>query len=173
MKTCKTCKQPDKKYWKSLTNGESLHCTDCSKIDRVRIKREKEAGTFVSMKGKPRLSEAEKEVRKIEMIQYQKEYREENKKALSAQKLDAQNRAKEEGLEIYGGKCTCCGESQREFLTIEHKNGRDKNIKRRTGKGEWARLKAKGWPDDITIYCFNCNCAKGAYGSCPHSWTKE
>jgi hypothetical protein len=31
------------------------------------------------------------------------------------------------------------------------------------------RLKKHGWPKEgFTILCFNCNCAKGIYGTCPH-----
>lgn len=35
-------------------------------------------------------------------------------------------------LEMYGGGCSCCGETTYEFLTIEHKNGQEKAA-RRTG----------------------------------------
>ena len=30
-------------------------------------------------------------------------------------------------------------------------------------------LKANSYPDGFQILCFNCNCAKGAYGECPHT----
>lgn len=76
--------------------------------------------------------------------------------------------AKLEGVAHYGGKCSCCGETEPGFLTIEHKEGRDKSIIRQTGNNEWARLKVLGWPDYIELRCYNCNCAKGALGFCPH-----
>ena len=47
----------------------------------------------------------------------------------------------------YGGyKCTCCGETEPKFLSIDH-----------TG---------------YQILCHNCNMALGSYGYCPHSSIK-
>lgn len=78
-------------------------------------------------------------------------------------------RLKAETFAAYGGRCTCCKEDRLPFLTIEHVNGRDGSQFR--SHKEFARLKKLGYPkDNITILCFNCNCAKGAYGSCPHTW---
>jgi hypothetical protein len=32
-------------------------------------------------------------------------------------------------------------------------------------------LKRQGWPKDgYTVLCLNCNIAKGATGTCPHTW---
>src|SRR5258706_14541763 len=31
--------------------------------------------------------------------------------------------SRERGLDAYGGKCECCGETRREFLTIDHIHG--------------------------------------------------
>lgn len=76
-----------------------------------------------------------------------------------------------EGLKEYGGKCACCGESKPEFLTLDHINGRGPEEKT-TGMGIWYWLKLKGWPkDNYQILCWNCNCAKGVYGQCPHKKT--
>lgn len=100
---------------------------------------------------------------------YQQNYRSVNAKKIAIKKKEYIDRVKYEGIQAYGAKCVCCGEDEYKFLTIEHINGRDKNVKRFTGKKEWARLKSLGWPtEDITILCFNCNCAKGAHGMCPH-----
>lgn len=83
-------------------------------------------------------------------------------------------RAKRVVVEAYGGKCTCCGENEIHFLTVEHKTPealdrhRYPNGRRRTA-WQLLRLIAKeGFPDDITILCFNCNMARGFYGFCPH-----
>ena len=76
--------------------------------------------------------------------------------------------AKEQGIEHYGSVCSCCGLKDKRFLTIDHINGRDKTVRRQTGQMEWERLRNLGWPSDIQLLCFNCNCAKGVYGICPH-----
>jgi hypothetical protein len=76
----------------------------------------------------------------------------------------------------YGGRCSCCGESELAFLTVAHKlnNGnkdtRFKKAKRRFG-GLLMYLKIirLGYPEDLTALCWNCN--SGAYfnyGVCPH-----
>lgn len=106
---------------------------------------------------------------------YHKQYRALYKKELATKKQNDANRAKFDGIKHYGGKCSCpgCGESIFEFLTLEHLNGRDKSKIRRTGKFAWLEARRAGWPKDLTVLCFNCNCAKGAYGSCPHTWEKS
>jgi hypothetical protein len=78
-------------------------------------------------------------------------------------------------IEKYGGKCACCGESEIEFLTIDHVNN-DGNIHRKKFKGisiyQW--LKNNNYPTDgIQLLCWNCNCAKAKFGSCPHQRNKN
>lgn len=171
MKICTKCKEPNKKYWKYKPGKDGLQaqCTDCIKEWRKRVEQQKLDGVFVSRIRQPRLTDDDHEVRKIEMAEYQRAYREANKNTIAANKKDYVDRVKSDGIELYGSVCSCCGEYRVEFLTIEHINGRDKSIKKRTGKREWARLKSLGWPkEDITLLCFNCNCSKGAHGYCPH-----
>jgi 5-methylcytosine-specific restriction endonuclease McrA len=84
-------------------------------------------------------------------------------------KRTSQRAAKLEGIAAYGGKCACCGETRVEFLTLDHIHGREGEPYRITGQKAWARLKSRGWPkDNYQLLCFNCNCAKGIYGQCPH-----
>ena len=71
-------------------------------------------------------------------------------------------------IEHYGGKCSCCGESEYAFLAIDHKldNG---STERRKYKGAlWKLAIKRGLPNDYQILCHNCNLAKSIYGSCPH-----
>ena len=67
-------------------------------------------------------------------------------------------------------KCGCCGEGTEQFLTIDHIDG-----KRAMGHGQnmngnrlrrW--LIKNGFPLGFQVLCYNCNCAKGFYGQCPH-----
>ncbi len=74
--------------------------------------------------------------------------------------------------DYYGGKCACCGETQFEFLSIDHINGggtqhRIKEKIRGTGMIDW--LIRKGLPEGFQVLCHNCNQAKGYYGKCPHA----
>lgn len=71
----------------------------------------------------------------------------------------------------YGNRCACCGESDSRFLTIDHINN-DGYIDRNTTKSRnsYAHIVANGFPKDLQIFCWNCNCAKqyNGGGSCPH-----
>lgn len=82
-----------------------------------------------------------------------------------------------EVLAAYGGQCACCGETTPEFLTIDHIYS-DGNNHRKEGRytregvaapSLYRWLRKEGFPKDrVQILCWNCNCAKGKYGICPH-----
>lgn len=73
-------------------------------------------------------------------------------------------------IDGYGGRCACCGETRFQFLTLDHVN-KDGNVERRS-LGVWAiyrRAEREGFPPDLQILCFNCNCARSITGDhCPH-----
>jgi hypothetical protein len=78
-------------------------------------------------------------------------------------------------IEAYGGKCSCCGESHFEFLTIDHVMGGGlKHRRQLTGGGRRAGsilywwLKKNGYPEGFRVLCMNCNLSFGLYGYCPH-----
>lgn len=77
------------------------------------------------------------------------------------------NKYKNQFLEMYGGSCSCCGESINDFLTIEHKHGQQK-ISRRTGLAAYRDAVQEYRPDLYEVLCWNCNCARGKLGYCPH-----
>lgn len=116
-----------------------------------------------------KLSESQRSKRKEYLKNYRKEYWQAHR--LEARKHGYKSRLaiKIEGIQRYGGKCACCGETEVKFLTMEHKKGRVKGERRVTGHKAWQQAKQEGWPNIYTVLCFNCNCAKGAFGVCPHS----
>lgn len=76
-------------------------------------------------------------------------------------------------LIYYGGnppKCSCCGESIFDFLTIDHIQGNGTSHRKKVGRGTqffyW--LKRNNFPEGYKVLCYNCNCAKGHLGFCPH-----
>lgn len=170
-KKCNTCgkSRSVSKFGNNRSRKDGLMpiCKDCKRDLEKRVRAEKKAGTYKSKCRKPRLSETDKAQRKEEQKQYQKKYRQENKEELRLKKREYERRVREEGILEYGGKCSCCGESEAKFLTLEHLNGRSSED-RATGYKAWARLKRLGWPKGYTVLCWNCNCAKGIYGVCPH-----
>lgn len=72
----------------------------------------------------------------------------------------------------YGNKCQCCGEHRPEFLTIDHINNdgasHRRKIKSSGGTGFYCWVVKNGFPDFLQVLCWNCNCAKGFHGRCPH-----
>lgn len=75
-----------------------------------------------------------------------------------------------ECLQLYGGKCVCCGETTFEFLSFDHKHGGGYAERRRLGGGNGRFYKSlkEEYRTDIQILCHNCNQARGFYGICPH-----
>ena len=69
----------------------------------------------------------------------------------------------------YGGaKCACCGETMWEFLTIDHIDGGGTKHRKKAGADMYKTLVREKYPVGYQVLCYNCNCAKGAYGKCPH-----
>lgn len=76
-----------------------------------------------------------------------------------------------EVIKAYGSKCQCCGETNYEFLTIDHVDKITSLNDRKLGRGHklYMHLKRKGWPKEgYRLLCYNCNCSIGNFGYCPH-----
>jgi hypothetical protein len=85
---------------------------------------------------------------------------------------ESRERRRKRILDVYGGKCACCGEHRYEFLAIDHINGGgNKHRKEVTGLGArfYAWLQREGFPDGFRVLCHNCNMSYGFFGYCPHS----
>lgn len=68
--------------------------------------------------------------------------------------------------------CSCCGELQDEFLTLDHvhQNGAEHRRKKHN-RSIWRVLVSEGFPPGHQILCWNCNCARSFRsdnGVCPH-----
>lgn len=89
--------------------------------------------------------------------------------------LQRLHRIRDETLAHYSGgvvRCACCGESQPEFLALDHINGdgaRQRLEIRRSGNSFYAWLKTLGFPPGLQVLCHSCNGAKGRKEACPHA----
>jgi hypothetical protein len=95
-------------------------------------------------------------------------WRQENRERHRKSQREWCRRKKDEIISHYGGKCACCGETTREFLTIDHKHNNG-NAERRAYKSQtWKLALRRGLPNDYQILCYNCNNARSHRGICPH-----
>lgn len=77
-------------------------------------------------------------------------------------------------ISLYGGKCVCCGETEPNFLTLDHVNNDGALQRKKINAGSATyKLVMKERPTDIQVLCYNCNCAKGHYGICPHQVARD
>lgn len=91
-----------------------------------------------------------------------------------ADDANRRQRRKQECLTHYAGgepRCSCCGVTHLDFLTIDHVNGggrqhreQDNNFK----QNPYAWLIRQKFPTGYRVLCYNCNCAIGVRGRCPH-----
>jgi hypothetical protein len=82
-------------------------------------------------------------------------------------------------LEMYGGKCVCCGEDHIEFLCLDHIAGGGNEYRRvadmfNPGRGstttstyKWLLDQGKPLPF-LQVLCYNCNLSKAFYGYSPN-----
>ena len=103
--------------------------------------------------------------------EYEKEYRHANRATMRAIDKRARDKIRLKVLKYYGGtppKCKCCGETQYEFLSIDHIKGGGSKERKEHGSKFCYVLIRRGFPKGYQILCHNCNQAKGYYGRCPH-----
>ena len=89
-----------------------------------------------------------------------------------ARELENENyrRARDEARRRYGETCSCCGESERLFLAIDHIENDGAQRRRNNHNDNDARnLRLRGWPSGYQTLCQNCNWGKYLNGGvCPH-----
>lgn len=84
---------------------------------------------------------------------------------------------KDEAFRAYGGYvCTCCGEKEQKFLTLDHVNNDGAEFRRKiagkrsaAGYPTYRWLRQNGFPSGYQVLCMNCNHGKRMNnGTCPH-----
>ena len=82
---------------------------------------------------------------------------------------------REQVFAAYGGQvCSCCGETEPMFLSIDHVDNDGAEMRRnraygRSGTAFYQWLRKKGFPPGFQVLCFNCNLGKHRSGGvCPH-----
>lgn len=94
-------------------------------------------------------------------------------KKCSESSRSRQQQWKQQVIDGYGGRCACCKEAKREFLSVDHVKGDGAKLRRESGAKEtstslYRKIVKLGFPKDYQILCYNCNLALAFYGYCPH-----
>jgi 5-methylcytosine-specific restriction endonuclease McrA len=90
-------------------------------------------------------------------------------KSVSKQR-DRYRVVKAEVMNHYGGKCSCCGETNINKLTMDHVNGGGIRHYKEIGVSQLYRwIRKNNFPPNFQVLCMNCNSAKYNYGVCPHN----
>jgi len=137
-------------------NNKRKYCSDCSrqrKLERGRM------GGRKWRKNNPEENKLRHQKYKETHWQYMKEYQ-----------RNRNRKIREEVIDYYGGKCKCCGENRREFLSIDHIGGGGTKHRKEIGQQniyQW--LKKNNYPKVFRVLCHNCNMSIGFYGYCPHN----
>jgi hypothetical protein len=102
----------------------------------------------------------------------QKEWRDKNSSKRNEYEKKRREGFREQALAHYGQICSCCGETKKAFLCIDHINGggeahrREIGISSGTGFLNW--LVKNDFPDGFRTLCHNCNFCIWAHGQCVH-----
>lgn len=101
-----------------------------------------------------------------------KEYRERNEEEIRGRNAQAYHEQKVECFLHYGGGtigCRACGESETEFLTLDHVNGGGKKHSRAIGNNIYSWASKNRFPSGFQVLCRNCNQEKGGTDNAPES----
>lgn len=164
--------------------GEYKFCAGCKKtkhISEFSVNRARADGLDYSCKEcKNARTRKWKQKHKKEVSDYNKLYKSQHAKSVREywdnyyrvsgykEKRNAQNtKARTNFIEMYGGKCSCCGENRVEFLTLEHVHGQV-GKRREVSYTAYRKAVAKYDPSKYDLLCMNCNFSRGKYGYCPH-----
>lgn len=89
--------------------------------------------------------------------------------------MKARKEVRLQAILAYGGFCSCCGESEMDFLALDHVNNdgtfdRDSKGRRKGGEKIYRKLRRENYPPGYQILCSNCNWSKHLNkGECIHN----
>lgn len=108
----------------------------------------------------------------IKSRQYEKQHPEIRNAAIRRQ----YRQLRSDVLQMLGGKCSCCGETEPTFLCVDHINGGGNRHRKALGSVvilRWLRQQLRHYDlepisREYRVLCSNCNLAYASLGYCPH-----
>jgi hypothetical protein len=107
------------------------------------------------------------EKRRVYKKGYDSLYRQTHKEEKNLNSKSTYQTSKKKVFDHYGWICSCCGESEPEFLTIDHIDGGGYQHKKETNGKLYPWLVRNNFPEGFRVLCYNCNCGRKT-GPCPH-----
>jgi len=106
------------------------------------------------------------------------EYQQSNKQRFKERQQKYQKERKRQVFEHYGTECECCGETELDFLTLDHPNDDGAEHRAEVGAGQkfYQWLIKNEFPDtfELRTLCSNCNNGRRVNGGvCPHQILAE
>lgn len=167
MKHCPDCKisKPETNFNKNKARKDGLGSV-CRECERKRNKiRDHKNRPLITLRKR-----AHRQLNQEKWTKYYKEYYNKNKEhdKIRGKRARAINKIKV--IEMYGGRCACCGENIITFLCMDHKNN-DGHVNRECITKIYVNIiKTNQIRDDLQILCSNCNASKMFnYGICIHN----
>ena len=149
MRTCTTCnsEKPLDEFYKTRARGKPYILPSCKACYRAKTRE------WNTLKRTPEVRAAWDKAKKVRKAQL-----------------------KDAAFAAYGGyRCSCCGETERDFLSLDHiENDGAKwrmeqfGSKLAAGTRTYWRLMKLGYPAGFQVLCMNCNWGKRKTGICPH-----
>lgn len=102
---------------------------------------------------------------------------EEERKYLREKQKKYAKRDRDLVFAAYGNRCSCCGITEKRFLSLQHIHGHGgpKPRSHKTyGVRAYRTVIKEGFPKDkYTLYCMNCNWAERLGEPCPHKLARQ
>jgi len=106
-------------------------------------------------------------------IQSMKKWYQNNRDRYDQSQREYRHRLINDVINGYGGKCACCDETRKEYLSIDHIDGNGNKQRREIGVSSsrefYCWLRQNNYPEGFQVLCFNCNMGKGNYSVSPHN----
>jgi len=170
-------------------HNDTKKCPKCEQVlplENFNKQKERKDGLQVYCKickysyNSPEVRERQKvarEKKKENKKQYDEDRRIKNSEKILKQQRERALVIKKEAVEKYGGKCACCGETELNFLAIDHKNGGGTKQRRENnlyGNKMYRFLLKQEISPEYRVLCHNCNWSSHLHGgTCIHKLKKQ
>jgi hypothetical protein len=175
MKRCSICgeEKDGAEFYKNsrAADGLQTHCKVCHSVMTTRWEKANK-DKKLEIRRKAAAAYRKNCPEKVRVLN--KKYRELRGEQYNASRRERALRKKLQAVRHYGGQCSCCGERDCRFLSVDHKHN-DGHAHRKLKRINIHNFVIKnGYPDSFQILCFNCNFGRAFFGGeekvCPHNF---